>query len=379
MVSAAPRRPPATSSSVTITRVPGRLARPEGGGVGPPPGCSGPAGRGHPLGAPWPVGVKPPAQVPGARRPHTTRCGGSRPRRCPGRDDHRRRTEGIRDPFAVLAAAGSRTRDRPEARRRGCALVEFRATTCSCPTSMNGWATRPSVSSRAARPAARPAGTARTCELAEQGCVFPTQLHAREPQLSWMFSFSRRVPLWSNACPKPRVSATVQASGPSVRSPGVHNLCPESMSRIRRYPRVLRLPLTACWHGCANDTSKRTRPTPCDDQPPGGGMLWSRHLFTCLALANRPPRPDPTCGRPSQSGSNRTYCAPPQVNGPPDRRPPTNRPPRAANRQQSALQGFQGCPMRAAVLWSRCGPGTAATGKHGQARSSVRPGPLSRR
>jgi hypothetical protein len=51
MVSAAPRRPPATSSSVTITRVPGRLARPEGGGVGPPPGCSGPAGRGHPLGA----------------------------------------------------------------------------------------------------------------------------------------------------------------------------------------------------------------------------------------------------------------------------------------------------------------------------------------
>jgi hypothetical protein len=262
MVSAAPRRPPATSSSVTITRVPGRLARPEGGGVGPPPGCSGPAGRGHPLGAPWPVGVKPPAQVPGARRPHTTGCGGSRPRRCPGRDDHRRRTEGIRDPFAVLAAAGSRTRDRPEARRRGCALVEFRATTCSCPTSMNGWATRPSVSSRAARPAARPAGTARTCELAEQGCVFPTQPHAREPQLSWMFSFSRRVPLWSNACPKPRVSATVQASGPSVRSPGVHNLCPESMSRIRRYPRVLRLPLTACWHGCANDTSQTYPPHP---------------------------------------------------------------------------------------------------------------------
>jgi hypothetical protein len=66
---------------------------------------------------------------------------------------------------------------------------------------MNGWATRLSVSSRAARPAARPASTARTCELTEQGCVFPTQPHAREPQLSWMFSFSRRVPLWRNACP----------------------------------------------------------------------------------------------------------------------------------------------------------------------------------
>jgi hypothetical protein len=64
----------------------------------------------------------------------------------------------------------------------------------------------------------------------------------------------------SMTCPQTRVSATVQASGPSVRSSGVHNSCPESMSHIRRYRRVLRLPLTACWLWCASDTSKPTRP-----------------------------------------------------------------------------------------------------------------------
>ena len=38
--------------------------------------------------------------------------------------------------------------------------------------------------------------------------------------------------------------------------------------------------------------------------------------------------------------------APPQVRGPPRARPPMNRPPRAANRQQSALQGRSGRPAR---------------------------------
>ena len=100
--------------------------------------------------------------------------------------------------------------------------------------------------------------------------------------------------------------------GPSVRSPGVHNSCPKSMSHIRRYHRVLRLPLTACWLGATADTSTPTRP-PCDDPERGGatGCHGSVHLFTCLASDTWPPRPGPTCGCASQSGSNRTYCAPP--------------------------------------------------------------------
>ena len=74
----------------------------------------------------------------------------------------------------------SSLRGRGLARRRrtrpadGAALSSSSApTTCSRAASMNGSATRPSASSRAGRPAARPGGTARTCEPAEQRMRLP--------------------------------------------------------------------------------------------------------------------------------------------------------------------------------------------------------------
>jgi hypothetical protein len=90
--------------------------------------------------------------------------------------------------------------------------------------------------------------------------------------------------------------------------------CPQLVSRINvAHPAISQSSATVVDRVLAvRQRYVQTYPsTPVMTQNVGDGMPWFRHLFTCLALANRPPRPGPTCGRASQSGSNRTYCAPP--------------------------------------------------------------------
>jgi hypothetical protein len=114
--------------------------------------------------------------------------------------------------------------------------------------------------------------------------------------------------------------------------------CPQLVSRIDvTHPAISQGSATAVDRVLALVRQRHVQNLPV--HPPvmtqnvGDGMPWFRHLFTCLALANRPPRPGPTCAPASQSGSNRTYCAPPQVNGHVRPRRALNRPPRAENRQ----------------------------------------------